>query len=272
MFRLKHFLLLFLSIAFLNACQPEGEDSGETVNPLDKPGKVLMGEELIFELPELPFALKNQASVSFPEASLPVLDSMVALMSQDQGLRLTVTGIYDARENKPEGGPDLGMMRAVFIERFLAGLGMDTQRVELSSRMDDLAFDKDGKVNEGYRFHFYKDTVQVTQEFDRTVYFWAAEDLIRWDPELKEYCTSAQNYLQAHPEMMMVLTGHTDYNGNHLLGEMRAESLKEYFGRYGLDTSRVIIRSEGPDKPIAPNDTQENKAKNRRVEVSFVKE
>jgi chemotaxis protein MotB len=35
----------------------------------------------------------------------------------------------------------------------------------------------------------------------------------------------------------------------------------------GIDGSRITAVGHGPDKPVAPNDTAENREKNRRIEV-----
>ena len=261
---------VFLSVLTFSACQREeqGESSGadDASRQLDMPGNIIEEDQVLFSFPELPWTEKDQAIVNFPDSSLRILDSFRTFMAQNPNVDLLVTGLYAADEKKPGDASNLGMTRAAYIKSLLIDRGLDSNRITLSSRMDDLAFDKEGRVSDGYRFRFLRDTLG---ELDRTVYFWAAEDLIRWDPNLKDYCDSAQQYLAKNPGKKMVLTGHTDYNGNILLGEWRAESLLEYFIRFGLDSTRVDIRSEGPNKPVAPNDTQENKSKNRRVEITF---
>ncbi|MFN0049556.1 MAG: OmpA family protein [Cytophagales bacterium] len=66
------------------------------------------------------------------------------------------------------------------------------------------------------------------------------------------------------------IEGHTDAKGsreyNQVLSEQRAESIKNYLVSKGLNRLRFETKGYGKDKPIAENDTDEGRAKNRRVE------
>lgn len=50
----------------------------------------------------------------------------------------------------------------------------------------------------------------------------------------------------------------------------RALSVAKYLQALGIDNARFIIIGNGDSKPIAPNDTEENKALNRRIEAFFI--
>jgi outer membrane protein OmpA-like peptidoglycan-associated protein len=68
------------------------------------------------------------------------------------------------------------------------------------------------------------------------------------------------------------LGGHTDNQGNErknqALSEKRVQSIKDYLTqRYNIAPERVRTVGYGSAKPIAPNDTPDGRAKNRRVEV-----
>jgi outer membrane protein OmpA-like peptidoglycan-associated protein len=266
-------LLLTLSIGFLYSCQPEKSDDAvgdaDAASLLNIPGNVLGDNEVIFIFPDLPLATMHEAAIAFPEGAVATLDSIHHFLRNNPDQMLRITGMYDVQESSPEGFENLGMARAAHLKEKLEQMGIAPERMQTASVMEDLSFDDQGKVADGYRFAFVPVQEQEANAVDRIVYFWAAENLIRWDADLLDYTQDATEKLNANPGLKMVLTGHTDYNGNHLLGMMRAEALKDYFGRYGLDTSRVVLRSEGPDKPVAPNDTQENKSMNRRVEIHF---
>lgn len=54
-----------------------------------------------------------------------------------------------------------------------------------------------------------------------------------------------------------------------MLSQQRAESVKAYFVMNGIDANRIIVIGNGGSKPIAPNDVEENMAKNRRTDVFF---
>ena len=77
--------------------------------------------------------------------------------------------------------------------------------------------------------------------------------------------------LRNMPEIRKVrIEGHTDGRGkpayNRRLSQRRAESVLRHLMAAGIDASRLRAKGFGADRPIAPNDTQANRAKNRRVE------
>ncbi len=72
--------------------------------------------------------------------------------------------------------------------------------------------------------------------------------------------------------------GHTDTDpvkrtkklfphGNIQLSAMRAILVYEYLKKKGIDEERMSVKGCGPHEPVAPNDTKDNKKKNRRVEI-----
>lgn len=72
------------------------------------------------------------------------------------------------------------------------------------------------------------------------------------------------------------IEGHTDNVGapavNQALSRARARAVRDYLvQRGGLDPKRLSSNGFGASRPIAPNDTEEGRAKNRRVELRFVK-
>lgn len=73
------------------------------------------------------------------------------------------------------------------------------------------------------------------------------------------------------PEIRVTVAGHTDSIGteeyNLGLSERRAMATKGYFVQSGVDPSRLDTRGYGKGDPIAPNDSSEGRAQNRRVEL-----
>ncbi|MDR1976076.1 MAG: OmpA family protein [Campylobacteraceae bacterium] len=72
----------------------------------------------------------------------------------------------------------------------------------------------------------------------------------------------------------ILIEGHTDSIGddsyNLELSEKRAKLLKNSLIENGVDADRIIARGYGESKPIKPNQTEEGRAENRRVEIIFV--
>ena len=65
--------------------------------------------------------------------------------------------------------------------------------------------------------------------------------------------------------------GHTDWTGpeeyNQVLSERRAGAVKRYFVETGVDAGRLTAQGFGESNPVAPNDTRDGRAQNRRVEL-----
>lgn len=57
------------------------------------------------------------------------------------------------------------------------------------------------------------------------------------------------------------------FKDNQGLSEARAEAVADILEGAGVTTGRITTRGQGDSQPIAPNDTKQNKARNRRVEV-----
>ena len=60
-------------------------------------------------------------------------------------------------------------------------------------------------------------------------------------------------------------TGTPDYNDK--LGEARAEAVRKYLNQQGIALNRMATISYGQEQPVAPNDTREGRAQNRRVAI-----
>lgn len=89
-------------------------------------------------------------------------------------------------------------------------------------------------------------------------------------PILKEFAA----FMNEHPNMIIEIRGHTDASGrdedNLALSMERAFEVMNFLVKSGVDGKRITARGYGETQPIAPNDTEEGRAKNRRTEF-FVK-
>lgn len=77
--------------------------------------------------------------------------------------------------------------------------------------------------------------------------------------------------LKKNATIKIEIAGHTDNKGdtkyNQILSQKRAESVVNYLLQKGIDKTRIVAKGYGETQAISPNDTEENKAKNRRIEV-----
>lgn len=80
--------------------------------------------------------------------------------------------------------------------------------------------------------------------------------------------------VQFHADFPLEVTGHTDSDGsdeyNQDLSERRAAAVAEYLTEQGVDAGRIRIEGRGEAEPVAPNDTEDGKQQNRRVELLLV--
>ncbi|WP_442906277.1 OmpA family protein [Janthinobacterium sp. P210006] len=70
------------------------------------------------------------------------------------------------------------------------------------------------------------------------------------------------------------IIGHTDNQGlrasNQHLSQARAEAVKAYLSSKGIDGDLLSASGQGPDRPIASNDSTDGRARNRRIEFRMV--
>ena len=98
-------------------------------------------------------------------------------------------------------------------------------------------------------------------------------DYKKWDikEEFDSNLSNIVDVLQKNPNMYIRIEGHTDNIGsmeyNIDLSQKRAHAVKNYLVGKGINESRVSIVGFGYKKPIAPNDTEEGRALNRRAEI-----
>lgn len=81
--------------------------------------------------------------------------------------------------------------------------------------------------------------------------------------------------LKAYPAVDVRLEGHTDNQGqpaaNLKLSRDRAAAIDKVLETGGIAAPRITTEGFGQDKPMAPNETEEGRAKNRRLELVVVK-
>ncbi|MFK7899633.1 MAG: OmpA family protein [Cyclobacteriaceae bacterium] len=79
--------------------------------------------------------------------------------------------------------------------------------------------------------------------------------------------------LQRNKEVSIEVVGHTDNvgssNDNVILSKKRADSVAKLLTEKGIDVTRIHVKGLGDIQPIASNQTDEGKQKNRRIEILF---
>jgi outer membrane protein OmpA-like peptidoglycan-associated protein len=161
----------------------------------------------------------------------------------------------------------------------LYGEGSDTVRKVLVScpelRVKYAYLEKDGL------FHFPKEAeaVQLTaqeQEIVKKAFdnleFATGKDIIK--NESFASLDELAGLMQKHTGWKLKIEGHTDNQGkpaaNLILSKKRAEAVKKYLVKKGVAVTRFDVKWYGQTKPLVPNDSEANRQKNRRVEMTIV--
>jgi outer membrane protein OmpA-like peptidoglycan-associated protein len=135
----------------------------------------------------------------------------------------------------------------------------------------------DSLVQAGYK-EIHKDLYLVPIEIGQVVrlnnvFF----DFDKWDlrPESFVELDRVVKLLNENPSIEIEMSAHTDSRGsddyNFKLSDNRARSVMEYILSKGIATSRIRSQGYGETKPVVPNDTDENRQLNRRVEFTILK-
>ena len=110
-------------------------------------------------------------------------------------------------------------------------------------------------------------------ELKEKVYFDTGKATIK--PASYSLLDEVAQALKNHPEVKKVsVDGHTDSVGgakfNQRLSDQRANAIRDYLVKKGIDPSRLVAKGYGETKPIASNKTAAGREQNRRVELNIV--
>ena len=97
-------------------------------------------------------------------------------------------------------------------------------------------------------------------------------DVDSLSPEAEQRLNELAQRLRAeNANVYLEIQGYTDATGpdayNDELGQARAEAVRRYLNRQGVALNRMATISYGESEPVAPNETPEGRAQNRRVAI-----
>jgi outer membrane protein OmpA-like peptidoglycan-associated protein len=106
------------------------------------------------------------------------------------------------------------------------------------------------------------------------------ENAVRFDTSKSTLTTQAESNLDklvpvfnSYADTDIVIYGYTDSTGNvdsnQILSEQRAASVKNYLANKGVNIARFTTMGFGIADPIADNETEDGRSKNRRVEFTI---
>lgn len=120
---------------------------------------------------------------------------------------------------------------------------------------------------------FVKDTNQPTDKvswfsFDRLLFETGSTKLTA---DSGEQLQNIAEILKAYPAVTVKIGGYTDNTGtaevNAHVSQERADTVRNQLISLGIAGDRIEAKGYGQKHPVAPNDTEENRAKNRRIDL-----
>ncbi|MEM9533611.1 MAG: OmpA family protein [Pseudomonadota bacterium] len=180
-------------------------------------------------------------------------------------LDAVITGDYKDGETNTSSEANLGLARASSVIQALIDTGIARDRLSPASRRIDPDAAGPAISLETRDFSPLLETQLVmfpTGGINPTA-----------TPELRRYAADVGAFLNDHRGASLRITGHTDNTGdestNENLSLARARAVAEYLGELGLPATRLRLAFRGQQEPVASNDTEAGRARNRRVEVQL---
>jgi OOP family OmpA-OmpF porin len=153
-----------------------------------------------------------------------------------------------------------GALTGVYVEAFNEGRDYSLTIVESQTMQQEVVADANLMRN---------DLADTGKTIVPGIYFDTASAAIKSESELG--LTEMVKLLNASPALKVYVVGHTDSIGslesNLKLSSDRAASVVKAIAARGVSASRLKSAGVGPYSPVASNDTDGGKAKNRRVEL-----
>jgi len=248
-----------------------------------------------------PFALKDSAfgysvtdnfnfELSSGDFEMPVsldinkgVDGLKTFLSENFGKAISITGLYKSDEENTTAWPNLGLARANSVKNYLVGLGIPSAQTNTFGKLTDSMVPSGnillGPVTYGFVNRSTTNEDELSALYEKikgdplVLYFNTGQAAINLTPKQRQKVADISRYLDKVADASCGVVGHTDNTGsratNIQLGQERADFVKAYLTRNGISDSKISATSQGPDSPIASNDTEEGRTKNRRTVVTL---
>lgn len=103
------------------------------------------------------------------------------------------------------------------------------------------------------------------------IFTYPTSDYTNLTNELRNYLNDLVLYLKENPSIVLTIVGHSDNFGSRTQNETRAkvrtETIVNFLTSNGISKKRLLVHSKGSLEPVANNDTEAGRKKNRRVEI-----
>lgn len=225
---------------------------------------------------------KNQATLA-PDGDAQVKE-IAKLMQMDRGLRLFIEGHTDSLRT-PESDKRLSIARVNTVMKRLDNLNIKKYRLDgngLGSKKLLVLSDLDQNRSKNRRIELIRTDINETglrEALDKDgkailhIRFETGKAILK--PEEHEIVEEIAKLLNNDESLNLSIEGHTDDVGsleaNNKLSLERAGTIRNELLEMSINPKRLRIVGYGPTKPIIMNNSVENRARNRRVEIVKVR-
>jgi outer membrane protein OmpA-like peptidoglycan-associated protein len=218
-----------------------------------------------------PLVYRYSSGEAITNDNWPARKSEILASLQENQL-LEITGLYGPNEVNNTVFDNLGLARANAARQLFTDL--PDEKFSLLARMvnDSLdmvnpfaSCDINARIN----------TENVKEIEDKTLIYFPFNSTNKLNStEVENYLNDVASRVIASGEKV-VLSGHTDNvgedGGNIKLGQRRADIVKTYLISKGVPEANITATSEGKVRPVAENESEDGRSKNRRTELQIIK-
>jgi len=194
---------------------------------------------------------------------------------------IDVTGFYSIAEENNSAFPNLGLARANAVKNHLIAKGVSSKKINTYGELKPNLKVQDSIYVGPVSFVItndsnFKDAEAVVENIKKNpivLYFETGRSTITLTEEQRAKYLSIVQAMDKVDDVSVQIIGHTDTTGdtenNKVLGKERAEFIKTYLVRNGISSENIETISKGETEPIADNNTNEGRAKNRRTVITI---
>lgn len=238
------------------------------------------GDSLFNGHEQLFFPVPGQGPSLSPDNEL-FLTKLAVFIKDSPGAILKLTGVWSTSMVPVSNGmyENPGLAQAALIRDILVGMGAGEHQIILDHHEDSLMAthypirftlldDRDltDTANMAGRAYSFTNMNFSGANFER------GSSNFNPNTDFLSYADSLVTITKINPDCMILITGHTDNEGEHAfnlsLGMLRAEAVKRWLITKGINVS-IRTDSKGSEEPLADNFTAEGRQLNRRVNITI---
>ncbi len=269
----------------LNLCGTDDVNKKENVQDIERSSDLdFVADDSVLLSGYDQFAfLENKITPILNDNNQEYLTGVLAYLNGNPLSQMTIGGVFLENERDSSFGiyENLGLARADAIRQWFTSKGVDENRIGLDSKETanpSLSKPLTFSAKTNARPDEYDIDVKPKYTFTNMTFsditFEYNSDEFEPTKAFGLYADSMKIYLdiEENKNKTLVIIGHTDNVGsrkyNLSLGKRRAAAAKKHFVEIvGIPAGRIYTDTKGEDEPIAPNDTDSNREKNRRVNI-----